>query len=76
LQQPQLLAFSDEVTRHWQNLAYGHHLPRSRPSPNCAVIGAPCSTQEALDEPAVAVAAVGVPARRGRALRLEQSHSL
>ena len=27
LQQPQLLAFSDEVTRHWQNLAYGHHLP-------------------------------------------------
>lgn len=27
LQQPQLLAFSDELTRHWQNLAYGHHLP-------------------------------------------------
>ncbi|MCF5722037.1 DUF4129 domain-containing protein [Pseudomonas syringae] len=27
LQQPQLLAFSDELTRHWRNLAYGHHLP-------------------------------------------------
>ena len=27
LQQPQLLAFSDDLTRHWQNLAYGHHLP-------------------------------------------------
>ncbi|UII70500.1 DUF4129 domain-containing protein [Pseudomonas sp. HN11] len=27
LQHPQLLAFSDELTRHWQNLAYGHHLP-------------------------------------------------
>ena len=27
LQQPQLLAFSDELTRHWQNLAYGHRLP-------------------------------------------------
>ena len=27
LQQPQLLAFSDELTQHWQNLAYGHHLP-------------------------------------------------
>ena len=27
LQQPQLLAFSDELTRHWQNLAYGHLLP-------------------------------------------------
>ena len=30
LQQPQLLAFSDELTRHWQNLAYGHHLPPLR----------------------------------------------
>lgn len=29
LQQPQLLAFSDELTRHWQNLAYGHRLPPS-----------------------------------------------
>ncbi|MBA1293924.1 DUF4129 domain-containing protein [Pseudomonas lurida] len=27
LAQPQLLAFSDELTRHWQNLAYGHTLP-------------------------------------------------
>jgi len=27
LQQPQLQAFSDELTRHWQNLAYGHRLP-------------------------------------------------
>ncbi|MGB3122538.1 MAG: DUF4129 domain-containing protein, partial [Pseudomonas sp.] len=27
LQQPHLLAFSDELTRHWQNLAYGHRLP-------------------------------------------------
>ncbi|MEO8491404.1 DUF4129 domain-containing protein [Pseudomonas sp.] len=27
LQQPQLLAFSDELTRHWQNLAYGHRMP-------------------------------------------------
>ena len=27
LQQPQLLAFSDDLTRHWQNLAYGHRLP-------------------------------------------------
>ncbi|MBE8591168.1 DUF4129 domain-containing protein [Pseudomonas sp. MAFF 301449] len=27
LQQPQLMAFSDELTRHWQNLAYGHQLP-------------------------------------------------
>ncbi|MBM9487560.1 DUF4129 domain-containing protein [Pseudomonas sp. ICBG1301] len=27
LRQPQLLAFSDELTRHWQNLAYGHRLP-------------------------------------------------
>ncbi|MGR3888956.1 DUF4129 domain-containing protein [Pseudomonas sp. 1152_12] len=27
LQQPHLLAFSDELTRHWQNLAYGHLLP-------------------------------------------------
>jgi len=27
LQQPQLLAFSEELTRHWQNLAYGHQLP-------------------------------------------------
>ena len=27
LQQPQLLAFSDELTQHWQNLAYGHQLP-------------------------------------------------
>ncbi len=29
LHQPQLLAFSDELTRHWQNLAYGHQLPPS-----------------------------------------------
>ncbi|MFL1563261.1 DUF4129 domain-containing protein [Pseudomonas sp. O64] len=27
LQQPHLLAFSDELTRHWQSLAYGHHVP-------------------------------------------------
>ncbi|CRN02572.1 hypothetical protein [Pseudomonas sp. 34 E 7] len=27
LQQPQLLAFSRELTAHWQNLAYGHRLP-------------------------------------------------
>lgn len=27
LQQPQLLTFSDELTQHWRNLAYGHHLP-------------------------------------------------
>ncbi|KAA0946559.1 DUF4129 domain-containing protein [Pseudomonas sp. ANT_H14] len=27
LQQPQLLAFSDDLTQHWQNLAYGHRLP-------------------------------------------------
>jgi len=27
LQLPQLLAFSDDLTRHWQNLAYGHRLP-------------------------------------------------
>ena len=27
LQRPQLQAFSDELTRHWQNLAYGHRLP-------------------------------------------------
>lgn len=27
LQQPQLLAFSGELTRYWQNLAYGHRLP-------------------------------------------------
>lgn len=27
LQQPQLLAFSDDLTRHWQNLAYGHRIP-------------------------------------------------
>ncbi|CAM2927830.1 protein of unknown function [Pseudomonas gessardii] len=27
LQQPQLLAFSDDLTRHWQNLAYGHRTP-------------------------------------------------
>lgn len=27
LQQPQLLAFSDALTHHWQNLAYGHRLP-------------------------------------------------
>ncbi|KAF1030160.1 MAG: hypothetical protein GAK37_01478 [Pseudomonas sp.] len=27
LQQPQLLAYSDELTRCWQNLAYGHQLP-------------------------------------------------
>ena len=27
LQQPHLLAFSEELTRHWQNLAYGHRLP-------------------------------------------------
>lgn len=27
LQHAQLLAFSDELTRHWQNLAYGHRLP-------------------------------------------------
>ncbi|VVN37409.1 hypothetical protein PS663_05209 [Pseudomonas fluorescens] len=27
LQHPHLLAFSDELTRHWQNLAYGHQLP-------------------------------------------------
>lgn len=27
LQQPQLLAFSDDLTRHWQNLAYGHRVP-------------------------------------------------
>lgn len=27
LQQPHLLAFSHELTKHWQNLAYGHHLP-------------------------------------------------
>ncbi|WP_395610749.1 DUF4129 domain-containing protein [Pseudomonas sp. B22129] len=27
LQHPQVLAFSDELTRHWQNLAYGHRLP-------------------------------------------------
>ncbi|MBT9303910.1 DUF4129 domain-containing protein [Pseudomonas sp. TAE6080] len=27
LQHPQLLAFSDDLTRHWQNLAYGHRVP-------------------------------------------------
>lgn len=27
LQHPQLLAFSVELTRHWQSLAYGHRLP-------------------------------------------------
>ncbi len=27
LQQPQLVAFSAELTHHWQNLAYGHRLP-------------------------------------------------
>ena len=27
LQQPQLQTFSHELTRHWQNLAYGHQLP-------------------------------------------------
>jgi hypothetical protein len=27
LQQPRLLAFSNELTHHWQNLAYGHCLP-------------------------------------------------
>ena len=27
LQLPQLLAFSDDLTLHWQNLAYGHRLP-------------------------------------------------
>jgi hypothetical protein len=27
LQQPALLAFSQNLTRHWQNLAYGHRLP-------------------------------------------------
>lgn len=27
LQHPHLLAFSDELTRHWQTLAYGHQLP-------------------------------------------------
>lgn len=27
LQQPQLLAFSDQLTGHWQNLAYGHRIP-------------------------------------------------
>ena len=32
LQQAQLLAFSNELTRHWQNLAYGHRLP-----PACAL---------------------------------------
>ncbi|WP_419736742.1 DUF4129 domain-containing protein [Pseudomonas sp. COR18] len=27
LQQPALQAFSQQLTDHWQNLAYGHHLP-------------------------------------------------
>lgn len=27
LQQPALLAFSADLTRHWQKLAYGHHVP-------------------------------------------------
>ncbi|MGY2377309.1 DUF4129 domain-containing protein [Pseudomonas sp. SDO524_S393] len=27
LHKPQLLTFSDELTQHWQNLAYGHRLP-------------------------------------------------
>ncbi|MDI2591644.1 DUF4129 domain-containing protein [Pseudomonas sp. 681] len=27
LQQPALLAFSQNLTRHWQNMAYGHRLP-------------------------------------------------
>ncbi|CRL50925.1 DUF4129 domain-containing protein [Pseudomonas sp. URMO17WK12:I11] len=27
LQQPALLAFSKTLTRHWQNMAYGHRLP-------------------------------------------------
>ncbi|NMZ49873.1 DUF4129 domain-containing protein [Pseudomonas poae] len=27
LQQPDLLSFSNDLTRHWQNLAYGHRLP-------------------------------------------------
>ncbi|KTC63590.1 hypothetical protein AO262_04620 [Pseudomonas fluorescens ABAC62] len=27
LHQQQLIAFSEELTRHWQNLAYGHQLP-------------------------------------------------
>lgn len=27
LQQPQLLAFSQNLTRHWLNMAYGHRLP-------------------------------------------------
>lgn len=27
LQQPALLAFSQSLTRHWQNMAYGHRLP-------------------------------------------------
>ncbi|MEB0046394.1 MULTISPECIES: DUF4129 domain-containing protein [unclassified Pseudomonas] len=27
LQQPELLAFSQKLTQHWQNMAYGHRLP-------------------------------------------------
>ncbi|MNE66103.1 hypothetical protein D3C80_1616350 [compost metagenome] len=27
LQQPDLLAFSKDLTAHWQNMAYGHQLP-------------------------------------------------
>jgi hypothetical protein len=27
LQHPGLLAFSKNLTRHWQNMAYGHRLP-------------------------------------------------
>ena len=45
LQQPQLLAFSEELTRHWQNLAYGHRLPPPRPSRNYVTIGVRCSVR-------------------------------
>ena len=48
LQQPQLQAFSDELTRHWQNLAYGHRLPPA------AVQQQLCSDWRALFNPGAA----------------------
>lgn len=33
LQHPQLESFSIELTRHWQNMAYGHQTPRAQAQP-------------------------------------------
>ena len=78
LQQPQLLAFSDELTRHWQTWPMVTAYRPLQPNKNCAATGVLFSVTERANEPGVMVgsAATGVPVGCGRPICLAQGNSL